>query len=75
MPHVTVKLWPGNSEEQKQHLAGAIAEDVIRILGSGADSVSVAIEEILPGEWREKVYKPEILAKPGQLYKKPDYSM
>jgi len=75
MPHVIVKLWPGKSEQQKADLAKAIVKDVVGILGSGEDSVSVAIEEIGSGDWKEKVYKPDILDKQEKLYKKPGYSM
>lgn len=75
MPHVIVKLWPGRSELQKVRLAEAIVKDVVEILGNGEDSVSVVIDEIEPAEWREKVYKPDIIDKQKQLYKKPGYSM
>lgn len=75
MPHVIVKLWPGRSEEQKQSLADAIVKDVMSALHYGEDSVSVAIEEVLASEWKEKVYKPDIQGKPDSLYKKPSYSM
>jgi len=75
MPHVIVKLWPGRSEEQKTRLAEKIVMDVVDILGNGEDSVSVAIEEVAPENWKEKVYRPDILDKPETLYKKPGYSM
>jgi len=75
MPHVIVKLWPGKSEQQKAQLADAIVKDVVKILRYGEESVSVAIEEIEPGDWKEKVYKPDILEKQKTLYKKPGYSM
>ena len=75
MPHVSVKLWPGRSEQTKQRLADAIAEDVVNIIGCGEESVSVAIEEIDPKEWKEKVYDPLIRRKMDTLYKKPGYSM
>jgi 4-oxalocrotonate tautomerase len=42
-------------------------------LNYGEESVSVAMEEIEPNDWTEKVYKPDILAKPEILYKKPGY--
>jgi len=74
-PHVIVKLYPGRSEQQKSRLAEAIVKDVVAIVKCGEESVSVAIEEIKPGEWAEKVYKPDILNAPGKLYKKPGYSM
>lgn len=75
MPHVTVKLWPGKSERQKSRLAEAITRDLVDILGNGEDSVSVAFEEISAGEWREKVYQPEIRGCWDKLYKKPGYTM
>ena len=75
MPHVSVKLWPGRSEQTKQQLADAIVEDVVNIIGCGEESVSVAIEEIEPKDWKEKVYDPLIRRKIDTLYKKPGYSM
>ena len=75
MPHVIVKLWPGKSEKQKAQLAEAIAKNVMDVLGYGEESVSVAIEEVKAEEWAEKVYKPDIVDKPEQLYKKPGYDL
>jgi 4-oxalocrotonate tautomerase len=73
MPHVIVKLWPGPSEQQKVRLAAAITRDVTQILGLGEESVSVAIEQVEPGDWAARVYEPDIANKPEQLYKKPGY--
>ena len=75
MPHVIVKLWPGKSEQQKTRLAEAITKDVMNIFNYGEESVSVAMEEIKSEDWEEKVYKPDILKNPKQLYKKPGYTM
>ena len=75
MPHVIVKLWPGKSVEQKQRLADAITRDVMATLDYGEESVSVGLEEIGASDWRGKVYQPDILDKPGTIYKKPGYSM
>ncbi len=75
MPHVSVKLWPGRSEEEKHRLAEAIAEDVVRITGCGEGSVSVTIEDVPPDQWKEKVYDPKIRDKADLLYRKPGYSM
>ena len=58
MLHVIVKLWPGKSQEQKTRLAEAIANDVMKILNYGEESVSVAFGEVSAAEWAEKVYKP-----------------
>ena len=75
MPHVSVKLWPGRSEQTKQRLADAIVKDVVNIIGCGEESVSVAIEEVDSKHWKEKVYDPLIRRKMDTLYKKPGYSM
>ena len=75
MPHIIVKLWPGKSEPQKTQLAEAITRDVVEIFQYGEESISVAMEEIKPRDWAEKVYKPDIISKSKQLYKKPGYTM
>jgi 4-oxalocrotonate tautomerase len=73
MPHVIVKLYPGRSEADKARLAEALARTVQEVLGSREASLSVAIEDVAPEDWAEQVYRPEILEKPGQVYKKPGY--
>jgi len=75
MPHVIVKLWPGKSERQKRELAERIAEDVMRLLGYGEESVSVAMQEVAAGDWAEQVYRPDILEKADAIYKEPGYRM
>ena len=72
MPHVIVKLWPGKSEEQKTRLAEEITKDVMDVLHYGEEPVSVAIEEIEPQDWAEKVYTPEILTSPEKLRRNQD---
>ena len=73
MPHVTVKMYPGRSEEQKQQLADAIVKDVVNIAQCEESSVSVAIEEVDPKIWSETVYRVEIMEN-DKLYKKPGYN-
>ena len=75
MPDVIVKLWPGKSGPQKRRLAEAITKDVATVLNYGDESVSVALEEVTPAEWGEKVYRPDIVEKSATLYKKPGYTM
>jgi 4-oxalocrotonate tautomerase len=74
MPHVIVKLYPGRSDQQKTRLADEITKAVVAIAGCEEKSVSVAFEEIKPEDWAEKVYKPDIMNKRGQLYKTPGYN-
>ena len=73
MPHVIVKMWSGKSEQQKTRMVEEVTKAVMSSLGYGADSVSVSVEEVAPGDWTEKVYKPDILGGPGKLYKQPGY--
>ena len=75
MPHIMVKIRKGTPEDQKQQLAGAIVEDVVHIIGCSEDSVSVAMEEIDPKDWKQMVYDPLIQGKKDALYKKPGYDM
>jgi 4-oxalocrotonate tautomerase len=74
MPHIIIKMYPGRTAEQKEKMAAAITESVTSIVNCEAKSVSIAIEEVKPEEWAEKVYKPEILEKENTLVKKPGYN-
>jgi 4-oxalocrotonate tautomerase len=73
MPHVIVKLYSGRSEQQKALLAEALTRAVMDTLKYGEESVSVAIEDVKPKDWAEKVFRPDILGKPETIYKKPGY--
>jgi 4-oxalocrotonate tautomerase len=74
MPHVIVKMYPGRSEQQKAELTAAIVRNVTAITQVGDDAVSVAIEEVAPGDWGDRVYQPDILNGTGKLYKRPGYN-
>jgi 4-oxalocrotonate tautomerase len=74
MPHVVVKLAPGNTEEQKNRFAEKIVQDMIDLLGKKEENISVALEEVDPRDWVQKVYTPEIQGKWETLYKKPGYN-
>ena len=73
MPHVTVRMYAGRSEEDKARLAEAIGQALVQSLGSSERSISVTIEDVSPDDWMAEVYEPEILAKADQVYKKPGY--
>ena len=70
MPHVLVKLYAGRTDQQKAKLAEAITKTVMAALKLEEQSISVAVEDVAPAQWTEKVYKPDILNNP-KLYKKP----
>ena len=73
MPHVIIKLLSGRSEHQKASIADEVTKAIMASTGNGADAVSVAIEDVEPGDWVETVYKPDIIGKPDELYRKPGY--
>lgn len=73
MPHITIKLFPGKSEQQKKELADEIVKDFIQLLQYREEALSVAIEEVPREEWTEEVYKKDILSNWDKLYKKPGY--
>jgi len=45
------------------------------VLNYGDEAISVAFEEIPAKDWAEKVYKPDIVARPERIYKMPGYTM
>ena len=73
MPHVTIKLAPGRTEEQKQQLAAGITLALVKIAKANEAEVTVAIEEVEPVDWHEQVYQLDILPNWHNLYKEPGY--
>ena len=73
MPHVIVKMYAGRAQEQKAAIADALATALMQVVGSSSDSISVAIEDVMPADWFAQVYGPEIEAKPEQIFKKPGH--
>ncbi len=73
MPHVTVQLYAGRSDQDKARLAEAVTQAVVDALGSKPDSISVGVEDVTPEDWMARVYEPEIVAKQDLLFKRPGY--
>jgi 4-oxalocrotonate tautomerase len=73
MPHIVVKMISGRTDEQKARLAEEVTKAVMSALNCAEKSVSVAVEDVASADWTEKVYKPDILAKPDQIFKAPGY--
>ena len=46
MPHVSVRMYAGRTEEDKQRLAEAIGQALIQTLGSSERSISITIEDV-----------------------------
>lgn len=75
MPHVIVKLASGRSEQQKQQIAAEVTRAIMTTANVGEDAVSVSIEDYAQSQWAEEVYRPDIIGRPGTLYKKPGYTI
>ena len=76
MPHVDIKCFPRDlNDEQKTALAEDIAAVIMRHLNSKESSISVALNEYAPEEWKAQVWDTEIAPQMEQLLKKPGYSM
>lgn len=74
MPHVTVKLYAGKSEAEKQRIADAMTQALKKVIGSTNESVSVSIEDVPPSEWMSEVFEKEIVKNKHLLYKRPGYA-
>jgi 4-oxalocrotonate tautomerase len=75
MPHIILKMHSGRSAEQKAAAAEALTQALVSSLGSTLDSISVAVEEVAPAEWREKVVDVDIAPHFATLAKKPGYAV
>jgi 4-oxalocrotonate tautomerase len=73
MPHVIVTSCGRQIRTPEESSAEAITKNVMNILHYGEESVSVAMEEVKPQDWVERVYKPDSKGNLDKLYKKPGY--
>jgi 4-oxalocrotonate tautomerase len=73
MPHIVVKLRTGYSQARKARLSQALAKAIVATLDCPNFDVSVAIEDVRPTDWEERVYETEILRKSKTIYKLPGY--
>ncbi len=51
MPIITIALYSGRSQKEKDRLAEAITEDTVKILGVWKKDVVVLFEEAPHGNW------------------------
>ena len=55
MPHVSVKLYPGRTEEIKQEFANKLQDFVVEKLGCDPKVVSVSFKEIEADKWKDVI--------------------
>ena len=72
MPHISVKMIEGRTEEQKKALADALEKALSETLGCSTQQVTLSIEDYKGKQWQE-VFKKEVTDNEKNLYKKPQY--
>ena len=72
MPHITIKMLKGRTDEQKQAAAEKVAKALVDAIGCTESHVSVSVEDFTPQEWQEQ-YRIEVSENPA-LIKKPNYN-
>lgn len=72
MPHISVKMLKGRTEEQKKKLAAALTNALRDTIGASEDHISVSIEDYTPVEWQDQ-FRLEVTEKKNVLYKQPNY--
>lgn len=55
MPHLSVKLYPGRSNEVKQEFANKLQDFVVKELGCEPNVVSVSFKEIPADQWKSVI--------------------
>ncbi len=75
MPHVSIRSYPGRTEEQKMALAEAIKADVMKYFEVPEAAVSVSIKEIAPDNWKDEAVDGEMLTEGTRLLITPGYDI
>ena len=74
MPHISVKMLEGRSEEQKKRLAAALVRALTEELHCSDHYVTCTVEDYSAVEW-QTVFHREIAEKPVHVvYKKAEYN-
>lgn len=71
MPHITIKMLKGRTDEQKKLAADKVAAALVDAIGCNADHISVAVEDFTPVEWQDEFRKE--VTESQHIYKEPNY--
>ena len=71
MPHISIKMLKGRTDEQKKLAAEAVAKALHDTIGCTETHISVSVEDYTPQEWQE-VFKREVTEN-NSLVLAPDY--
>jgi len=72
MPHISIKMLNGRTEEQKKNLAKALTNTLVKELNCSENYVTVSIEDYSAKEW-QKIFEKEITNNPDKIYVTPKY--
>lgn len=56
MPHITIQMYPGRSDELKKEVAEALRDAAAKALNRGKEHFSVSVEDVPQADWKAKVY-------------------
>ena len=65
MPHITIKMLKGRTDEQKKQAADKVAAALVDAIGCNPEHISVAVEDFTPVEWQDEFR--------NHIYKEPHY--
>lgn len=72
MPHISVKMLKGRTDDQKKLAADKVAEALYEAIGCSKDHITVTVEDYTPEEWQQ-VYADDVTAKQDVLFRKANY--
>lgn len=72
MPHISIKMLKGRTDEQKLLAANKLADALCEALGCTPEHVSVAVEDYTPEEWQDVFLKD--VKENKNIVKQPDYN-
>lgn len=55
MPHISIKMYPGRTEEMKKNIAVKTRDLLVQEMGMDAKFFSVSVEEVEKEKWQEEV--------------------
>ena len=74
MPHLNIKHFPRDlSAGERDALVEGLVQLIPRAFDCADTAVSVALEPVAPGAWRERVVDPEFHDRGALLIRRPGY--
>ena len=71
MPHITIKMLKGRTDDQKKLAADKVAAALVDAIGCNPEHISVAVEDFTPVEWQDEFRKE--VTESEHIYKEPHY--